>query len=641
MWPGAHRAFLLVDGHTLFNGEWAVSFSACRDMRRIPGPKQVGFDAGRPPCLIWQLGDSLLLWTVSAAVLPTSDEPGAPLLASLEFELRNLDSIPHDASLEARLSRPARYPFVARDGLRLPARALTWRARASADTAAALGPAASRDSVLVMRARLRPSEERHWRFIVASHPAELRALKQAMRLPHAQWKRNATKAWESRFAGAARLALGDPVLEKAAEHAIFVLIGCTEGHPDGTVPIGNPFQYRDTWIRDAARQIAALSQWCSDELACDLAVSLLAFQLLDGGFMSQRGQLDGTGQVLWALDQAFSRASATRAVPVSVVKAVLRAWRWCERERALVRQFAPRFQGLMPPADPRDNELRRGYLVGTDCWTLAGYRSAAALVRTAGDALEAQAIEQSLREYQGTVHARLVALGGSDVPAAWRGPARDWGNLSVVYPCGVLEPFDDRARGLAKRIWASRGRVGLATYGSADSLHSYKAADLATWALLSDQPAVWDSVITDMMRWRTGTGGAPELFSSSTRDFGANLPPHATAAAAFLTTLRNGLVFDELGDTLRLTTGTRSGWWSGSAHLKGAPTRWGRIDISFKLAGGEARWVWTPVPVWTTLRVPPGMRVASTATSSLRVRDAHTLLAPPGTGRAAVRCTFD
>jgi hypothetical protein len=91
-----------------------------------------------------------------------------------------------------------------------------------------------------------------------------------------------------------------------------------------------------------------------------------------------------------------------------------------------------------------------------------------------------------------------------------------------------------------------------------------------------------------MVHWRTASGGAAELFVGSTRDFGKNFPPHATAAAALLALVRNALVFDD-GDTLALALGARSSWWSGTA-VRGAPTRWGTIDLRFAREGNAASW---------------------------------------------------
>ena len=178
--------------------------------------------------------------------------------------------------------------------------------------------------------------------------------------------------------------------------------------------------------------------------------------------------------------------------------------------------------------------------------------------------------------------------------------------------------------------------MGLFTYGRPDSLQYYAGADLGTWALLAGERAAADGVLEAMLQWRSASGGAAELFSRSSRDFGRDLPPHATSAAALICLVRNALVFDD-GDTLALTLGAREGWWRGG-RVKGAPTRWGIVDLAFSRRGEAVEWRWTPVPVWTALTLPPGTRPADRIESPL-VPGARpdVVLAPPGTGRVSVR----
>ena len=71
----------------------------------------------------------------------------------------------------------------------------------------------------------------------------------------------------------------------------------------------------------------------------------------------------------------------------------------------------------------------------------------------------------------------------------------------------------------------------MVSYGTPDSLHSYLGVDLGDWALLAGERDAADRVLASMLDWRTASGGWPELFSRSRRDYGRNLPPHATSAA--------------------------------------------------------------------------------------------------------------
>jgi hypothetical protein len=98
--------------------------------------------------------------------------------------------------------------------------------------------------------------------------------------------------------------------------------------------------------------------------------------------------------------------------------------------------------------------------------------------------------------------------------------------------------------------------------------------------------------------------------------------------------MRDALIFDD-ADTLLLTLAPRSSWWAG-ARVSRAPTRWGDLDLSFEHVGQRARWSWTPVPVWTRLRVPPGTAVAGAPAAPLVALGAHFVLAPPYSRSAQV-----
>jgi hypothetical protein len=290
---------------------------------------------------------------------------------------------------------------------------------------------------------------------------------------------------------------------------------------------------------------------------------------------------------------------------------------------------------MLPYADPRDNEVACAQLVGSDAWAIAGYRSTARLLRAAGRAAVAESIDASRARYVREFEAALERTGSPDLPPSWQGVGRDWGNLAVAYPCAVLPATHPRCVRLARRMWDFSGGPGLCSYAHADSGHAYVGADLGTWALLAGERDAWERVLAATLEWRSASGGAAELFSRTTRDYGPNPPPHATAAAALVALVRNALVFDD-GDTLRLTLGARPAWWQG-ASARGLPTRWGMLELRFAHRGQEAEWTWSPVPVWTALTLPPGTSLAAPPAPGLVRASATVVLAPPRTGRASVR----
>src|SRR5262249_33197972 len=250
----------------------------------------------------------------------------------------------------------------------------------------------------------------------------------------------------------------------------------------------------------------------------------------------------------------------------------LKACQWSEWQRQLGRSTGWPYGRMLPFADPHDGELAQAQLVGNDLWMLAGYPATARRCGAAGRKDDSAKVEAWRAAYAQDFADALARRGSRDVPPCWQGEGRDWGNLTAAWPAGVLDPSDPRCERLARRVWGAVGGPGFLSYGDRDSLQSYVGADLGTWAMLADQPETADTVLAATLRWRNASGAGAELFSEKHRDYGWNLPPHPTSAAALIALVRNALIFDDR-DTLALTLAARDLWWNGAA-VHGAPTRW-------------------------------------------------------------------
>jgi hypothetical protein len=482
--------------------------------------------------------------------------------------------------------------------------------------------------------RLEPGERVSMDAVLPAYPTTRAELSERSRIPHERRVADARSYWTSETARGAEFFVPDPEVRKAILAARVVLLAARERRDVDWVPLGGPFQYRDVWLRDGARAAEALAVSGYTRESRELARGLLRFRTRTGTFVSQAGQLDGTGQMLWALEQTMLRPSPTKDVR-EIAGIARRAWEGLEHQRAMTIDnnygWAP---GVLPFTNPKDAERVHAQLVGNDAWSLVGYRATERLLRTAGLRQDADGVARSRRAYLAAFEQALRQTGSPDIPPSWQGIGIDWGNLNVGYPCEVLDANDQRLIALSNRYWARIRGPGLGYYGSPDTLHTYVAADLGTVALLADDRSSADEILDAMIRWRTASGGAPELFERTTMDFGKNFPPHVTAAAALVSLARNALIFDD-GDTLALGLGARESWWSGTT-VRGAPTRWGTIDLQFRRVGDHASWRWTAVPVWTQLTLPPNTRLRSIVDPLRQGSRSDRVLAPPGTTRADI-----
>lgn len=650
-WPGATRAFQITPAGDLYNGEWTLRITGTSAGAACDSPRVIAYEDRWMPVAHWVRRSGALRWEFEAVALPEGDAPrgwrlpfrlapGIPdvrdsgLVLSLSVRASNRGSAAEEGALDLVLSDPdRRAAFVAFDA---PETSGAWRWASGRGSAPAHGFSTlpQEGATVRMSVRLEPGASRTERFVIPAYPTSEAALARWSRPTHEQRASEARRHWTSEMERGARFALGDPEVESALRAARVVLLESRERRNLGWVPIGGPLYYRDVWLRDGARAAAALAMSGYTAESRALARSFLAFQWPVGAFVSQRGQLDGTGQALWAFEQTLLRPALADSVD-PCLDAAIRAWRWIEWQRALGRTTGWKFGSMLPFAEPRDNEVTRAQLTGNDAWAIAGYRATARLALAAGRQAVADSIEISRGSYIADFRAALERSGSPDVPPSWQGSGRDWGNLGVSHPCAVLAPEDPRVAALARRVWAFAGGPGLLSYGHRDSLHYYVGADLVTWAMRAGERESADRMLQAMLDWRSASGGAGELFSASSRDFGSNLPPHGTSAAAIVSVVRNALIYDD-GDTLELTLGARDRWWRG-AQVNGAPTRWGTLDLEFAREGSEARWKWSAVPVWTVLTLPPGTRLASDPPAPLRrgARDDR-VLAPPGTREAKV-----
>ena len=645
-WPLATRAFEITAAGDLYNGDWLTAIRPSADGVAADAPRAIAYEERWRPVAHWRRRSAEVRWDFEACALPSGTPRDSGLFASIEIRATNLGAGSRDASIEVALEpRPAAGAFTFFDAPDSRG-GLVWAVGGAAPAHGWIEGGGS-GSLAKRSWRLAPGGTALVRIVLPAYPVASARLASWARTPHGRRAAETRQAWSALLGRGTAFDLGDPEVESALRAALVVLLSCRERRGSQIVPIGSPFQYRDVWLRDGARAVGALAVAGYTKEARELADGLTLLQWPSGAFLSQAGQLDGTGQALWALGQSFLRGPQQKPVP-HILRAVRDGWRWCEAQRAMSRSAGSGLPGLLPFGDPHDNEDVRAELVGNDAWSIAGYRWGARLLRAAdlappgasGLAAVADSMDRALAEYEKDFHAALENCGSRDIPPAWSAEGQrtglDWGNLSVAWPCGVLAARDPRAIALARRVWGRVGGAGLVSYRTTDTLSYYLGADLGTWALLAGERASADSVLDAMLRVRTASGGAGELLQRQSHDFGENLAPHATGAAALVMLIRNAVLFDD-GDTLELTLGARARWWRGG-KVSRAPTRWGMLEMEFRAGGDSASWRWTPVAVWTVLHLPPGAAIGEAPRAPLQgTPGGIVVLAPPGVGGATVR----
>src|SRR5439155_26234159 len=238
------------------------------------------------PIAHWRRWSGRLRWDFEAFALPVPGSGDSNLVVSLEARVTNTADRPLEPLLTVSLTAPdSAPPFIAADAAdTVPA--LRWGSAATSAPVCAFSPHARSGEPRIAPGALAPGAAHAARFLFPAYPTPARALAAWAGVPHERRANEARRYWGEALARGTRFDLGDPDVQRALDAARVTLLACREKRGGRWLPIGAPLHYRDVWLRDGARAIAALASCGYSREARDLADGLLLLQWPMGAFLS-------------------------------------------------------------------------------------------------------------------------------------------------------------------------------------------------------------------------------------------------------------------------------------------------------------------------------------------------------------------
>ena len=350
---------------------------------------------------------------------------------------------------------------------------------------------------------------------------------------------------------------------------------------DNYIQTVNDFHYHAFWLRDSSFIVRMYDISGYPTYARQALDFFAQWQQPDGNFVSQGGQFDGIGQVLWAYGQHYSithdQQFAEQVFP-SVVKAV--AWLQQARESDPLH--------LMPATRPGDNERLTGHVTGHNFWALDGLRNAVILAKATGNQADSEKFQHEYDSYRAAlvkVLDQVTSQTGGYIPPGLDGQhGQDWGNMLGSYPGIVLSPDDPMVTATLKATRA-KYQEGIMTYDDGHYLHDYEAyADMETELLRGDQMQAVETLYAELVHTSsTQAGFETTVHPWGDRDFGHNLSPHGWYAARYRIFLRNMMVREQ-GSDLHLFSALSPEWVRPGSQIQidRAPTNFGTVDCTLK-----------------------------------------------------------
>ncbi|MHA1311088.1 MAG: hypothetical protein ACTSWR_10600 [Candidatus Helarchaeota archaeon] len=348
----------------------------------------------------------------------------------------------------------------------------------------------------------------------------------------------------------------------------------------------NRFQYNHFWIRDSSFYIRMYNMFGYPEIAKGIIFNILKYQVKDGNFMSQKGQLDGFGQSLWSFAEHIKFTDdvqlAEKLLPV-----IERAINWFKNT------INKDKLGILPSTSAFDNESIIGRYTGHNLWALMGLNSAIYLTKKLNRLDLYKEYHELYDKFFKSFLRQLIKVSNRDfiVPPSLNVKGGvDWGNLLLIYPQKLFRPSSKFVVNTLNNYYNNKMAEGLATWMG--YLHHYLTERIAqSFMILEDQEKVLNCFYSMLLH----TGSCNEGFEMGIYPWGDrdyemnyilkfyNFPPHGWFGVAYNTLLRNMLIREE-DNNLHLISVLSPEWVRPKTEIKieKANTYFGIIDYTIK-----------------------------------------------------------
>lgn len=399
--------------------------------------------------------------------------------------------------------------------------------------------------------------------------------------------------WHESLADAVACSIPDKRIRFLFENAIRTIIL----HSPGDVFAG-PYTYKRFWFRDASIIVYAMACAGLVERAKTVIERMPRRQSPSGHFLSQEGEWDSNGQVLWAIDRYCELAGSDP--PLEWKRAIRRGADWICRKRHS-HKAKPPHAGLLPAGFSAEHLGPNDHYYWDNYWSVAGLYAAADLMTRYDDAARAARYRDEANDLHGAIEAGLrevaKSLGRDILPAS---PTRRMdsgavGSIVASYPLQVCAPDDPRLNATLEYLIAHCTLDnGFFHDISHSGINGYLTLHIAQ-ALLRKGDARYIALVKALADLASGTGQWPEAIHPWLGTGCMGDGQHVWAAAEWVLMIRNCFVREERRErSLVLFSGIPREWYKENERIAFGPARtaYGMVSLSASLHGESLDLAW-------------------------------------------------
>ncbi|MEW5894200.1 MAG: hypothetical protein AB1650_00335 [Candidatus Omnitrophota bacterium] len=403
-------------------------------------------------------------------------------------------------------------------------------------------------------------------------------------------RRTPIQHWHESLRDAARLSLSDKHFEFLYNAAVRTLVLMT-----GEDIYPGPYTYKHFWFRDAAFMLYALTMIGLTKRGRSAVNLFFQRQKLNGYFLSQDGEWDSNGQVLWSIRKFYEMTG--ERVPVERRERIKRGVRWIMHKR-LGENMTPH-SGLMPAGFSAEHFGPNDYYYWDDFWSVEGLRSGAFLLEQLGERYvarkclkEAEALLKAIERSLEKTSQRLKTKAMPSSPYR-RLDSASVGLLAASYPLKLWKADDERIDKTTEFLLENCFLKNSFFHDMSHSgINPYLTLHVAEVLLRKGDGRYYD-LMKAVADSASPAGQWPEAIHPNTGGGCMGDGQHAWASAEWIMMLRNCFVQEGAGDILVLCPGVHPGWYSDNeASFGWLFTSRGKIYIRVRKDGGKVKISW-------------------------------------------------
>jgi len=394
----------------------------------------------------------------------------------------------------------------------------------------------------------------------------------------------ADSSWCDALTGTSKLRIPDERMQFLYDAAVRTLLLLSAGD---LVP--GPYTYRRFWFRDACLMLHPLMAIGQMERAERIMATFPVRQNMAGYFLSQEGEWDSNGQVLWIV--ARHAELSGKLLGKEMEHALRKGMHWLARKRVAS-------SGLLPAGFSAEHLGPNDFYYWDDFWAWGGLQAIAKHWRRGGDVAAATEAEALAGDFARDIEASIAAIpprrAKGAIPAApgRRMDAGAIGSMVADYPLQLYPPGDGRiaktAAFLMERCFHEGGFFQEMIHSG---VNAYLTLDLAQTLLRAGDPRFVE-LVRRVAELATSTGQWPEAIHPQTLGGCMGDGQHGWAAGEWIMMMRNCFVREEDG-LLMIGSGILPEWRNGGEIGFGPTlTAWGPVSV--RLMGSQlildARW---------------------------------------------------